>query len=112
LTNHWYHLPVKKTAVIRSKRADVPISRYRVQVLDRTIAVLQAVAESDTDLAAAEIARQLRLHKSTVHRLLVVLEHYRLIKRGPEGTYRVGHRPFAAQRSRAGISAGACEPDR
>jgi DNA-binding IclR family transcriptional regulator len=61
-------------------------------VLDRTIAVLQAVAESDTDLAAAEIARKLHLHKSTVHRLLVVLEHYRLVKRSPEGTYRLGTR--------------------
>ncbi len=74
------------------KRTDAPISRYRVQVLDRTIAVLQAVADSETDLAAAEIARQLRLHKSTVHRLLVVLEHYRLIKKSPEGTYRLGTR--------------------
>jgi DNA-binding MarR family transcriptional regulator len=50
-------------------------------VLDRTIAVLQAVADSETDLPAADIARQLRLHKSTVHRLLVVLESYRLIKK-------------------------------
>lgn len=73
-------------------RAEPPASRYRVQVLDRTIAVLQTVADSDTDLAAAEIARQLRLHKSTVHRLLAVLEHYRLIKRSPEGTYRLGTR--------------------
>jgi len=83
---------VIKTAAGREKRLDTPISRYRVQVLDRTIAVLQAVADSDTDLAAAEIARQLRLHKSTVHRLLVVLEHYRLITKGPEGTYRLGTR--------------------
>lgn len=83
---------MNKTAPGRAKRLDVPISRYRVQVLDRTIAVLQAVADSDTDLAAAQIARQLRLHKSTVHRLLVVLEHYRLIKKGPEGTYRLGTR--------------------
>jgi DNA-binding IclR family transcriptional regulator len=63
-----------------------------VQVLDRTIAVLQSVADSDTDLAAAEIARQLRLHKSTVHRLLAVLEHYRLIKKGSDGSYRLGTR--------------------
>jgi DNA-binding IclR family transcriptional regulator len=56
------------------------------------MAVLQSVADADTDLAAAEIARQLRLHKSTVHRLLAVLEHYRLIKKGPEGTYRLGTR--------------------
>jgi DNA-binding IclR family transcriptional regulator len=83
---------VNKPAPGRAKRPDVPISRYRVQVLDRTIAVLQAVADSDTDLAAAQIARQLHLHKSTVHRLLVVLEHYRLIKKGPEGTYRLGTR--------------------
>lgn len=63
-----------------------------MQVLDRAIAVLQAVADSDTDLAAAAAARQLGLHKSTVHRLLVVLEHYRLIKKGPEGGYRLGTR--------------------
>ncbi len=54
------------------------------------MAVLRSLADSDADLAAAEIARQLRLHKSTVHRLLVVLEHYRLIKKGPDGTYRLG----------------------
>jgi DNA-binding IclR family transcriptional regulator len=66
------------------------VSRYRVQVLDRTIAVLRAVADADTDLPAGEIAKQLRLHKSTVHRLLVVLEHYRLIKKGPDGAYRLG----------------------
>jgi DNA-binding IclR family transcriptional regulator len=56
------------------------------------MAVLQSLADSDTDLAAADIARQLRLHKSTVHRLLVVLEHYRLINKGPEGAYRLGTR--------------------
>jgi DNA-binding IclR family transcriptional regulator len=82
---------VNKTAH-RPKRVETPIARYRVQVLDRTIAVLQAIADSETDLAAAEIARQLRLHKSTVHRLLVVLEHYRLITKGPEGTYALGTR--------------------
>lgn len=54
--------------------------------------MLQAVADSETDLPAADIARQLRLHKSTVHRLLVVLESYRLIKKGPEGAYRLGTR--------------------
>ncbi len=89
-----YHRPVLKTALTRAKalRPDAPPPRYRVQVLDRTIAVLQCVADSDIDLAAADIARQLQLHKSTVHRLLVVLEHYRLIKKGPEGAFRLGTR--------------------
>ena len=63
-----------------------------MQVLDRSIAVLETVASSQNDLAPAEIARQLRLHKSTIHRLLAVLESHRLIKKGPEGTYRLGTR--------------------
>src|SRR5688500_4472590 len=81
-----------KASSTRKTRSESPASRYRVQVLDRTIAVLQAVADSDTDLPAADIARQLHLHKSTVHRLLVVLESYRLIKKGPEGAYGLGTR--------------------
>ena len=87
-----YHLRVIKPSSTRGKRVEPPAARYRVQVLDRTIAVLQAVADSETDLPAADIARQLRLHKSTVHRLLVVLESYRLIKKGPEGAYGLGTR--------------------
>ena len=87
-----YHRAVKTPSLTRGKRLEPPASRYRVQVLDRTIAVLQAVADSETDLAAADIARQLRLHKRTVHRLLVVLESYRLIKKGPEGAYGLGTR--------------------
>ncbi len=83
---------MNKPSSTRGKRPEPPASRYRVQVLDRTIAVLQAVADSETDLPAADIARQLRLHKSTVHRLLVVLESYRLIKKGPEGAYGLGTR--------------------
>ena len=83
---------VNKPSAVRAKRSEPSASRYRVQVLDRTIGVLQAVADSDTDVPAADIARQLRLHKSTVHRLLVVLESYRLIKKGPEGAYGLGTR--------------------
>ena len=83
---------MNKVSSTRRKRPETPVSRYRVQVLDRTIGVLQAVADSDTDLPAADIARQLRLHKSTVHRLLVVLESYRLIKKGPDGAYGLGTR--------------------
>jgi DNA-binding IclR family transcriptional regulator len=83
---------VKKRLLTRGARIEPPAARYRVQVLDRTIGVLQAVADSETDLPAADIARQLGLHKSTVHRLLVVLESYRLIKKGPEGAYGLGTR--------------------
>src|SRR4051812_33174691 len=76
----------------RRLRSQPSAARYRVQVLDRSIAVLETVADSDHDLAPAEIARKLRLHKSTVHRLLAVLEHHRLIAKGPHGTCRLGMR--------------------
>jgi DNA-binding IclR family transcriptional regulator len=86
---------VRKTAPGRGRRPlkdDRSVARYKVQVLDRSIAVLQSVADSEVDLPAADIARQLRLHKSTVHRLLSVLESYRLVKKGPGGAYRLGTR--------------------
>lgn len=81
-----------RVAARRRLQTELPVSRYRVQVLDRTFAVLQTIADADTDPAAAQIARYLRLHKSTVHRLLVVLEHYRLITKGADGAYRLGTR--------------------
>jgi len=62
---------------------------YRVQVLDRAVAVLRSLADADTELTPVEIARAVGLHKSTVHRLLVVLEHHRLIQKG-HGAYRLG----------------------
>lgn len=60
-----------------------------MQVLDRAVAVLWQLAEADGELSPAEIARAVGLHKSTVHRLLVVLEHHRLVRKGA-GTYRLG----------------------
>lgn len=65
------------------------MARYRVQVLDRAVAVLRSLADADGELSAVEIARVVGLHKSTVHRLLVVLEHHRLIQKGL-GTYWLG----------------------
>jgi DNA-binding IclR family transcriptional regulator len=77
----------------RGRTGSQPItSHYNVQVLDRAIAVLQTVADSNTYVAAADIAKRLGLHKSTAHRLLVVLEDHGLVKKGPEGTYRLGTR--------------------
>jgi IclR family transcriptional regulator, KDG regulon repressor len=79
-------------ARVKRLKGDTTASPYRVQVLDRSIAVLEIVAGADRDLAPVEIARRLRLHKSTIHRLLAVLERHRLINKGPEGTYGLGTR--------------------
>jgi DNA-binding IclR family transcriptional regulator len=65
-------------------------ARYRVQVLDRSFRILDALAAAPEELSPTELAGSLRLHKSTIHRLLVVLENQRFIRRTPEGKYGLG----------------------
>jgi len=63
-------------------------ARYRVQVLERSFRILDALAPEE--LSPAELALRLRLHKSTIHRLLVVLEGQRFIRRTIDGRYGLG----------------------
>jgi IclR family transcriptional regulator, KDG regulon repressor len=68
---------------------------YRVQVLERAVDILQVLAEDSRELTAGEVAERLSLHKSTIHRLLMVLDHQRLIRRNTEtGRYALGLRLF------------------
>src|SRR6202166_3746282 len=66
-------------------------SRYRVQVLDRALAALEVLANSSTECSLAEICATLKLHKSTAHRLMMVLEQHRLVEKNADtGRYRLG----------------------
>ncbi len=70
-------------------------SPYRAQVLDRAVSILNAIAARQDDLSVADLCSQLKLHKSTVHRLIMVLEGHRLVTRNPEnGRYRLGLKLF------------------
>jgi len=72
-------------------------SPYRVQVLDRAMAIIDAlaVAKEHENLSLMELATRLQLHKSTAHRLLMILERHRLVEREPKtGRYRLGLRLF------------------
>jgi DNA-binding IclR family transcriptional regulator len=70
-----------------------PQSAYRVQVLDRTFAILSVLAESNQLLGPTEIGSRLHLNKSTVHRLLAVLEQHRCVERdAATARYRIGLR--------------------
>jgi len=71
------------------------VSPYRVQVLDRALAALAILANSSSDCSLAELCPALKLHKSTVHRLMMVLEQHRLVVKNPEtGRYRLGLRLY------------------
>src|SRR5882757_6551398 len=76
-------------------RAETKKSPYRVQVLDRALAALEVLAATQRDCSLAELCKALRLHKSTVHRLMMVLEQHRLVDKNPEtGAYHLGLRLF------------------
>ena len=68
---------------------------YRVQVIERAVDILQVLSEDSRELSAGELSERLSLHKSTVHRLLTVLDQHRLIRRNAEtGRYTLGLRLF------------------
>jgi DNA-binding IclR family transcriptional regulator len=79
---------------------------YRVQVLDRTVGILQVLAEARSSLGPAEIAEQLSLHKSTIHRLLAALERHGYIRKQPgNGRYGLGLKLFElGSRAVAGLN--------
>jgi DNA-binding IclR family transcriptional regulator len=70
-------------------------SPYRVQVLDRALAALEILADRASECSLAELCAMMKLHKSTVHRLMMVLEQHRLVDKNPDtGRYRLGLKLF------------------
>lgn len=66
---------------------------YRSQVLDRTFQILDILADDGLGQGVTELAEKLSLHKSTAHRLIMVLESSRYVERdGATGKYRLGSR--------------------
>ncbi|MFZ3199701.1 MAG: IclR family transcriptional regulator [Candidatus Acidiferrales bacterium] len=71
------------------------VSVYRVQVLDRALAILDVLGSRQGDCSLADLCTALRLHKSTVHRLMMALERHSLVDKNPEtGRYRLGLKLF------------------
>src|ERR1700761_4194672 len=66
---------------------------YRVQVLDRAVQILNLLADEGAGISLTDIAERLKLHKSTVHRLVAVLESSRFVERNPiTAKYHLGSR--------------------
>ena len=73
-----------------------PVSdRYRIQAIERAVAILNAFTAEDHELGVTELADRLGLHKSTVHRFMVNLDAAGMVERNPRtGRYRLGMRIF------------------
>ena len=66
-----------------------PPSVKGVSAVERALAVLTAFRRGDGALSLVELARRTGLVKSTIMRLAVSLEQYRLLARLPDGSYRL-----------------------
>ena len=79
----------------RVPQSKTRVSPYRVQVLDRALAALAILADRSSECGLAELCIELKLHKSTVHRLMMVLEQHRLVVKNQDtGRYRLGLKLF------------------
>jgi DNA-binding IclR family transcriptional regulator len=63
---------------------------YRLEGLDRVVAILDLLGESNRCLSLAEICQQMQLRKSTAHRALMALERTGLIERAQTHKFRLG----------------------
>ena len=64
-------------------------------MLDRALAIIDMLAGDGPDASLMELSEKLHLHKSTVHRLLMILERHRIVERQAQtGRYQLGLRLF------------------
>lgn len=68
-------------------------SPYKAQVLDRAFGLLDLLSEAEGAMPLASLANAAGLHKSTAHRLLLILERHGYVERSAlHGEYRLGSR--------------------
>ena len=65
-------------------------SRTAIQVLDRMMSLLDALAQSDEPESLKKLSEMTELHPSTAHRILNDMVACRLVERADSGTYRLG----------------------
>ncbi|HVZ84710.1 MAG TPA: IclR family transcriptional regulator [Terracidiphilus sp.] len=63
---------------------------YRLEGLDRVVAILDLLGTGNNSMSLAEICQQMDLRKSTAHRALMALERTGMIERAPGNRYRLG----------------------
>lgn len=80
-------MAAKTKAVAKTAKSAGP---YKLQAIDRAFSVLDLLGQSAKPMGLAQVTEALRLHKSTAHRFLMVLERHRMVERTPEGNYRLG----------------------
>lgn len=80
---------------MREDVVEAGAGRYRIQAIERAVAILNAFTPDEPELGVSDIANRLSLHKSTVHRFVVNLEAAGMLERNrATNRFRLGLRIF------------------
>ena len=78
--------------VQRAQKVPGEAGKTAIQVVERMMNLLDALAEHDESASLKVLAEQTSLHPSTAHRILNDMVACRMVERGDGGTYRLGLR--------------------
>lgn len=81
--------------------AATPVATSGVGVLDKSVALLDAVAAADDPCTLADLVATTGLSRATAHRLAVALEAHGLLRRSSDGRFALGVRLVALGRAAA-----------
>lgn len=73
-------------------QASAAESRSGIQVIERMMSVLDALASHPDPVSLKQLAAETGLHPSTTHRILAAMTHSGFVERADPGTYRLGIR--------------------
>jgi len=77
---------------VKAQKAPGEAGKTAIQVLERMMNLLDALAEHEESSSLKILAEQTGLHPSTAHRILNDMVACRMVERGDGGTYRLGLR--------------------
>ena len=78
------------TKTVKNARSTGEVAKTAIQVVERMMNLLDALAEQEESSSHKNLAAQTSLHPSTAHRILNDMVACRLVERGDGGTYRLG----------------------
>ena len=69
---------------------DIEDKNNNVQVIDRTLDIIELLSTEQKGLGVTEISRKTNLHKTTVHRILSTLYSRNYVEKNNNGEYKIG----------------------
>jgi len=72
-----------------------PMARHRIPVIDRMMDVLALLEKRNNGASIRELVEHLGLPRTTVYRILNTLHYHDVVRRTPDGAYRLGPRLLA-----------------